>query len=489
MPTAETEVTHAESTRGRVIGEHSWIVNGIDGETGDPLLPPMTAHQLAAFARGQRRDAGQARELGWWARRFLRAGPRRGLLDERDPRRLREAGWGVVFARDADPALREALTPLLDHRRSRACRKDERLYRELSGDHGYRPGESKIQFLQRLGVAPGPVDPRRMPYYLMLVGDPSAVPFNLQYQLDVQHAVGRVDFETVDDYAAYAQAVVTAETRAERGPAVDVTLFGVENPDDRATRLSSQGLVQPLAERLADVPETSVRQLVGERASKAALVRLLAHPPDLLFSAGHGLGFPAESPRQRRDQGALLCSDWPGTVAGLESIPRDHYLAAGDVPETANLDGLIVFLFACFGGGTPEHDDFAFDSGQRPRRLAATPCVSRLPQRLLARGAAAAVAHVDRAWGWSFTWPGAGRQLTVFETALRRLLAGHRLGYAMEPFDQRYAELASDLSDRLNAVRFGRQLDDLELASLWTAQQDARNYLVLGDPAVRLRSR
>jgi hypothetical protein len=207
--------------------------------------------------------------------------------------------------------------------------------------------------------------------------------------------------------------------------------------------------------------------------------------PALLFSASHGLGFRPADPRHLPHQGALLCRNWPGPGQG--PITQDHYLAADDLPDAASPAGLIAFFFACYGGGTPLYDSFA-ENGTR-RQIAAAPFVARLPQRLLGHprgGALAVVAHVDRCWSFSFNWPKAGGQLQVFESALGRLLDGYPIGAAMEYFNQRYAELAADLNDEIQEVQWGAEPDLLSLTDLWTAHNDARSYVVLGDPAVRL---
>jgi hypothetical protein len=476
--------------------------NGIDGSSGKYLLDPLTPAEVFELARAASLPPGDPHLLELQLRNDAVTRPDEALATG-DPRRLEQAGWGVLFARDADPAVCEALGPLLKLRRSQAGKDQPHYYREYRGDDGVGTDETKQQFLSRHGVALGmPADPEYMPYYLLLVGGPEQVSYRFQYELDVEYAVGRIGFDTVEEYARYAAGVVEAETGpVERGRRA--LLFAAHSPGDVATGLSSNHLVPPLAGQLTRprrdaqgnvVPGWDVQTVLGPDATKARLAGLLAaETPTVLFTASHGLYFPPADPRHRPHAGALLCSDWPGP-GSPGPVREDCYFTADDLPAEAQLQGCVAVHFACFGAGVPAEEDFPHERRlNRGRPLAERPFVSALPRRLLAHprgGALAVVGHVEQAWAYSFLGDHDQPQVQVFRAFFEQLLDGCPVGLAMEWFNQRYAALATALTGALGPLLLRRQLDEkdlLQTASLWTGHNDARSYVVLGDPAVRLR--
>jgi hypothetical protein len=286
-----------------------FFFNGIDGSTGRYLLPSMTAPQVAALGLSAR-----AEEREWLARiRMWKEGDgSRGPIFDCDPRNLAETGWGVVYAPGISDRVKAALSGLLAHRRDQAGERRPSYFQEYE----YKPGETASQFLQRHGAQIGAAaDPDRVPYYLLLVGDPEAIPFMFQSELDVNYAVGRIHFDAPEDYERYARSVVDGETGARR-PRLprQASFFGVRNEGDDATRQTADELVRPLADTLVEPgKDWNVRAYLGAQADKAQLAKLLGGPdiPALLFTACHGVRFPPEDARQLARQGALVCQDWP----------------------------------------------------------------------------------------------------------------------------------------------------------------------------------
>jgi hypothetical protein len=415
------------------------------------------------------------------------------LDDYRKGRRLDELGWGVIFAHDTDPAVHRALTELLELRQSQAGER----YQAFTEGKGYRRGETVREFVERHG--------RRgieLPYYLLIVGEPEEIPYEFQYGLAMKHAVGRIDFG--DDLQAYANYARSVAYSARGGVALarEAVIFGVQYRGDDMTQAAAEMLYQPLAERLREgAAAWEVRRVFDEGATKSRLGQLLGgtETPALLFVAGRAATWPEGDPRQKTDQGALVCVEWPGPREWRRELSPDFYFAAGDLADEAQLLGLMAFLFAPQSAGTPRQDDFAFfrhRGRSESSKMADRGLVAPLARRLLGHssgGAQAVIGHVNDNWGASFQDPDGSAEIGHFVETMNRLMAGHTVGSAMEPFRQRYALLSSRLGERMVEVLFGeeggdddewREDQDLLLRRLMAI--DTRNYVIVGDPAVHL---
>jgi hypothetical protein len=449
--------------------------NGVDATTGGYLLPPMRPVEVA--------DADLLATLT----KAAASGDHLGLPFDVDPGNLAQAGWGVVFSAEEDPQMKAALAPLFELRSGQVT--DTARLKELD----YVAGESRRCWLARHGVAAGNVDPTCVPFYILVVGCPAKIPFGFCRELSVEYAVGLLSFDTPEDCAAYAASVVASESNQLKPRSRRVTFFSPRHPFDPATQLSADQLVKPLTEgTLADRVRCSFESISGDAATHEALSGVLARTdasaPGLLFTASHGMGFPAGHADQRMQQGALVCQDWAGPRAG--SIARDHYFAGADVADDADVAGLFAFFFACFGGGTPARDRFSHTPGEEPPKLAEAAFAAALPQRLLAhpRGSAlGCIGHVERAWGDSIVEAGAGPQLIPFENAIGNVLVGKPIGLALKDFNERYAALSVSLAGLLEQIGAGLIVPDRQLAKAWIQRNDAEGYALFGDPAARLR--
>jgi hypothetical protein len=466
--------------------------NGINGITGEYLVAPLDSGDVASRVKQSPEDSELVAQL-----RQLSASlsePSFGLPFNVSPEDLSEAGWAVVFSTEEADDVKAALAPLIEHRRRQVGNARTKVL-----DH--RPGERWSDWLARYRTAPGNVEPDKVPYYVLLVGSPRRIPFGFQCLLDVEYAVGRLDFDDADGYRRYITGLIDYEQSAVTPHDASATFFGTRHPFDGATQLSADSLVLPLSNsfrsggRFADAV-TGYRidpAIVGEPATKDALHEILAGVgasgrPALLFTATHGMGgWPAGHADQAARHGALLCQDWPG----LGRIAAEQYLAAADLDADVRVHGMVAFFFACFSAGTPELDAFVHSPGQPPPALAKEAFVAGLPKGLLSHpegGALAVIGHIDRAWGYSFV-SGGEAQLLPFQNALGRILLGQPVAHAMKEFNEKYAALSASLSDVLESIGFGgKVVPDEDLARLWTERNDTQNYVVLGDPAAALKN-
>lgn len=468
---------------------------GVSAATGRPL-PQIDAASLAALLA----DGTGTRPEALEAKQAIASGVAYAVVsDIPDPNDLSRTGWGVVFARGTDPEAVAALEPLLARRRREAGA----LFKVFEGGDAPAPGESAAAWLARHGSSLNIVDPHHgVPFYLLLVGDPTALPYEFQYTLDIYWAVGRLAFDTPDEYRRYAASVVAYETADPPPGRKRIAVFAPEHDFDRATQLFAWKVARALVDEGSPHGPVGRRAgfateaIIGDggaperRASRGVLRDLLAGAregglPALLVTGSHGMEFASEDDR-RRAQGAIVCQDWDGYGA----IAREHWFEAGDLPADASLAGLVHLFFACYSAGYPEFDDYA-RTADAPRRIADAPRIAPLPQAMLAHpagGALASIGHIDRAWAYSFLSDRSRGQVQGFRDVLARLAAGHRVGYATDQFNIRWAALSADLAEAIADRKGGADVSDAVLANRWVARDDARNYVILGDPAVRLRA-
>jgi hypothetical protein len=320
--------------------------NGIDALTGLPAAPPIAPKEAIGRDASAPRDTGTAGRLAkLWG---LFTGKLHGLPEDLEERANDPAavGWAIVFASDTPAGVREAIEPLIAHRRDHSGVPPD-LLRILE----MAPGTSLDDWLRSHGAHRSDVDPIKLPYYVTIVGGPGSIPFEHQSELDVAYAVGRLCFDRTEDYRRYAESVIAYETASSPLHAREVVYWGTKNRGDRATQLSADCLVKPLAEGLggtdgqrpigpiAEARGFRSRCLLGAPATFANLMEALngkvpAERPAFLFTASHGLCWPRGHADQAAQQGALLCQDWPGPWTRPDP---SHCLTAADLDDDARV--------------------------------------------------------------------------------------------------------------------------------------------------------
>jgi hypothetical protein len=451
-------------------------LNGLNAITGEPLIEPVALDDIAERI---------VREFKI-RRPDLQITYDRSAFDETALDNPARAGWALMVHTDEADAMKERLARLIDHRRGRVI-----VYR----------GEPVRVWKEENNADES--DFEKLPYYLLIAGAPDKIPFDLQFSLSALRAVGRVDFDDPADYERYAQTVIANETGKTRAPAKRAVFFAPRHPGDNPTQQSSRHLVQPIREQLpqSDIPHgMAFTDLTGKDATKANLIAALAadesgSTPSLLFSASHGAAVDAANSDQRVLQGSIVCQD---RKFPLKPDPCRGFISGYDVAEGFQLPGGIHFFFACYGAGTLARSDFVhyLPSEEARQRIAASQgredFVAHLPKALLANprgGALAVVGHVDPAWIHAFRSPATRRRRIVsFGFALARLLRGKPVGFAIDGFRGKCADVASDLLDMIKARGKSDQAPPPDYyASMWICRNDAQKYVIIGDPAARLK--
>jgi hypothetical protein len=330
---------------------------------------------------------------------------------------------------------------------------------------------------------------------VLIVGGPDQVPFRIQSLLGVAAAVGRLDFDSVRDLKPHVDKVVRLETAPHPTTSAEEICFAPDGGPKDATYFSRRFMAEPLVDRIRSRGFRIPTPLLGDDATKTNLQSALENgKPTLVYTASNGAVAKDESFEvQKRLNGAICCQ----RLAGGPS--DDRLYSADDVPlDRPFLEGAIWFQFACFGYGTPAESDFNHWR-RKPQMNTTHDFVAALPKRLVAhsRDPAAFVGHVDLAIVYTSEDPNdplfVNRwhdRLEPFAQAVDVLLEAQPVGIAMADMSKRYDvgnALLTSAFDNLQRDNPQLLYDPAELVEAFITRNDAQNYFVFGDPAVRLR--
>jgi hypothetical protein len=398
--------------------------------------------------------------------------------------------WCVVVPEGArGEHLRALVEPLV------ARRRDEQRAAVATYPVPSRMSQSEAQqWLAR--VRAGFASAREAPRYYLLLGDLDEVPLTVQQAIALADGCpGRLAFDRDDDLAAY----VHKALREESSDPTSVHLYAAAT--DRTIEHAQTNLLAPVRDQLrrshdlGELPTAAV-------ADVPDLAAAAAHARAFVFSLTHGYGGDRRSgfldPAARRSQqGALV-------------LPGGARITAADVAGKPFIQDGFWFMFACYGAGTPADSAYApwlrelrggalahlADATERALPPAGErPFVAAIPRAALANpeGPRACFGHVDVAWQYSYSDadPTVLSRPSKFAALVEDACRGRRAGAIARGLVRAATDAALRLAAEAELARrdpdaAARRAD--RVAHLWLLHHDLASYVLLGDPAVRLRS-
>jgi hypothetical protein len=431
------------------------------------------------------------RALGWALGQGVEGSPKTkdlrptpvDLSQWRDP----AVGWGLILPEPAAPLLRNnrslgaaagAPEPIRRLVQERGPAPVFHFGRDASGRSYLRNYVTGKGFtLSALSATPRGVAPDALPQYLLIYGSPAEIPWRLQYILNSNRCVGRLDLagEALNNYV---EALIHGFKGSAAQP-LDPLLWAVDM-GDRITPLMRTVIAKPVYERLKGDPDIALHATFIDgsqsEASVEALTAALGKSPGLIITTSHGSAEPA---------GLGLLVDQHGRRLDLAQ------LLASWQP-----DGAIWYAHACYSAGSDSQSQFGplFAADDPVSQLLSSvsqagSTVATMPRALLGakRPLRAFVGHVEPTFDWTLKHPQTEQVLTapLVEALYQQLYLGSPVALALrDRFAQigtLYAAKNSALDDFDRGADAGGDLLFYELAA-----RDIQSTVILGDPTVAL---
>ncbi len=334
-----------------------------------------------------------------------RAAERRpDLADWRDWR----VGWALVLPADASlDRRRRALAddvpePLRRLAAARAPGGEPIVLRYEPADpdnlYRYYPDGSRHP-LPLTGEGPRGARRGQLPHYLLLIGSPARIPWEVQFELNTVAFTGRLDLDE-EGLCHYAEAALTDWA----GSPVDSTaplLWTVQHAAGDITWLMRQAVGERALAGWRSDPQIGdrARVLRGSEATGDRLAADLARGnPGVVVTTSHGMTGPAHAPERMRATLGWLVDD------------RHEAVDPGSIVGAWAPHGVVWYALACCSAGGSGRDQFAglLEPGSDAARTvgdvaALGPVTAPFPRALLGapRPARAFIGHVEPTFDWT----------------------------------------------------------------------------------------
>ncbi|WP_327000316.1 hypothetical protein OHA72_34970 [Dactylosporangium sp. NBC_01737] len=402
-----------------------------------------------------------------------------------------DVGWGVVLPWTGDSAADQARlvdAPAAIRRlaEARAGRDGPVVLRYQAGDglgllrRVYRNGD--VQDIAITGGRTG-TGPGQRPAYLLMVGSPEVLPWDLQCRLNLSAAVGRLCLPE-PALERYVDALLDdwAGSAAQPGNPV---LWATDYDD--ITDLMRVAVAEQMADRFSKDPQTSggLRHLSGAAATLGNLSgALAAATPSVVITTSHGRTGPLGDPAtMARDLGLLVDAE-------------QEILDPAGLLQAWQPDGAIWYAHACCSAGsdaTTRYTGLVSATSKVAQVLDAVAGlgarIAPLPTALLSaqRPARAFIGHVEPTFNWTLERP--ETQQIISAAVIRALWTGffqrrpEPVGLAFRQQFRHAAELFGEAQQTNRNSRPKSPERQWASIALLTAY-DRQSTVILGDPTV-----
>jgi hypothetical protein len=400
-----------------------------------------------------------------------------------------DVGWGVVAAE----------TPGLTDIQRRTSSDLPEPIQALIRDRGdapvfrYRPGwDQRFRLLRSysrgidvaIGQSPEGLGRESIPRFLLIVGTPDQVPWELQYVLNGHYAAGRLHLAG-DELENYVTAL-RSDWRDSAAQTRNALIWAVNQGSSDITGLMRDAVAGKIYAKLSSDSDLApgTRFLDGPGAATAPMLAgaLSSAKPGLVVTTSHGQTYPL-------DNLELL-----GSGLGL-LVDQDYTsVQVADLVTGWQPDGAIWYAHACCSAGSSSQtlfDGLTQEGSEVDRVLKGVAKlgsrVSPLPTALLGakKPARAFIGHVEPTFDWTLRNPDTRQMLTdsIQQALYGELYQPSPIGHAFRKCYDRLSSLYASYDADL--VEFGRggTTRDAMLKDLLGAR-DVQSMVILGDPTV-----